>query len=65
MAFTGKCSRCECLKPDFEEIPASHDLLLCNLCYKEVVQKVHRDAEIGLIREELQKLSERLSALKS
>lgn len=41
--FTGKCSRCEVLKADYEEAPVPYDLLLCKLCHRDVSRKAMTD----------------------
>ena len=51
--FTGKCSRCEVLKADYEEAPVPTDLLLCKLCHRDVSRKAMTDHKIELIIEEL------------
>jgi hypothetical protein len=51
--FTGKCSRCEVMKADYEEAPVPTDLLLCKLCHRDVSRKAMTDHQIGLIIEEL------------
>jgi len=51
--YSGKCSRCEVMKADFEEIPKPTDLLLCKLCHRDVSRKAMTDHKIGLIIEEL------------
>ena len=51
--FTGKCSRCQVMKADFEEIPNLTDLLLCKLCHGDVSRKALSDHILEQIVEEL------------
>lgn len=53
--FSGKCSRCEVMKANFEEPPTPYDLLLCNMCYKQVSKDAQRDHAILQLIEELSK----------
>lgn len=54
--FTGKCSKCEVMKADFEEPPTPYDLLLCNMCYNQVTKDSLRDNTVLSIIEELEGL---------
>jgi hypothetical protein len=55
--FTGKCSRCEVLKAEFEEIPKLTDLLLCNLCHGDVSRRALTDHKLEGIIEALRECS--------
>jgi hypothetical protein len=63
--FSGKCSRCEVIKANFEEAPAPYDLLLCDMCYKQVSKDAQRDHAILLLIEELSKHIETLKNMLS
>lgn len=54
--FTGKCSKCEVMKADFDEPPTPYDLLLCNMCYNQVTKDSLRDNAVLSIIEELEAL---------
>jgi NMD protein affecting ribosome stability and mRNA decay len=63
--FTGKCSRCEILKADFEEIPTAFDVLLCNHCYNQITKDATRDNSILLLLEDIENLKSRLKSMLS
>lgn len=49
MDYYGKCSRCEMVKKDYEEVVHPYDLTLCKLCYYQV----KKDIEINNILEKI------------
>lgn len=53
--FSGKCSRCEVVKADYEEAPKPYDLLLCKMCYKQVSKDAQRDHAILQLIEDITK----------
>lgn len=63
--FSGKCSRCEIIKADFEEEPKPYDLLLCKMCYDQVSKNAQRDHTILQLIEELSKHIETLKKMLS
>jgi hypothetical protein len=63
--FSGKCSRCNVIKADFEEEPKPYDLLLCNMCYDQVSKNAQRDHMILQLIEELTKHIETLKTMLS
>lgn len=63
--FSGKCSRCEVIKANFEVAPTPYDLLLCDMCYKQVSKDAQRDHAILQLIEELSKHIETLKNMLS
>ena len=63
--FSGKCSRCNVMKAEFEDPPTSYDLLLCNMCYEQVSKNAQRDHTILQLIEELSKHIETLKNMLS
>jgi NMD protein affecting ribosome stability and mRNA decay len=53
--YSGKCSKCNVIKADFEEIPAAFDVLLCNQCFDQVSKNVKQELIIKQTLEELEK----------
>ncbi len=58
--FSGKCSRCDVIKADFDEPPKPYDLLLCKLCYKQVCKDATRDRAILAILQDLEVIQKKL-----
>jgi hypothetical protein len=44
--YAGKCSKCLCVKEDFEEPPKDHDIIICNYCYNQICKDKERDDKI-------------------
>jgi hypothetical protein len=63
--FSGKCSRCDVIKAEYEELPKPYDLLLCKMCYKQVCKDSQRDHTILQMIEELSKHIETLKNMLS
>jgi len=61
--FNGKCSRCDVMKADFEEVPTPYDILLCDLCFNQVTKNALRDNAILLLLEDLDKMKDQLKAM--
>jgi hypothetical protein len=58
--FSGKCSRCDVIKADFDEPPKPYDVLLCKFCYKQVCKDAARDNLIRALLEDHENLQKNL-----
>jgi hypothetical protein len=65
LVYNGKCSRCEVMKSEYEFPPAPYDCLLCKMCFDQVTKNALRDHELGLLIEDLYKISKRLRLMLS